>query len=311
MDDKIALLIEETGCEPSEAELALSLSGFDVPRAVRLLERMLKNILVLSGKFRDPARGVFGLFLAVLDVKTASPLRTRALLSLDPAVHAEDLAQDWFDFERQIYGLRLGEGSLLEESLSLEHGLLERLRVLPRRKKRVIEEGPLEAASREAASILRALLDAPDAPVILMRKLISLSHYRELKGRKTQAAKRRPSSAAARESEILVLDVRMTENSQGVPARELRSGDIVWVSITDHRDVAQYLARLLGAVRDGAPSPIEAAVEAVEAVSRGVLVRVRLSGEVCGDAMLSSSARIHCLRQTRFYSGDGLTMDEK
>ncbi len=301
MKDKIALIIEETGCDPSEAELALSLSGFDVPGAVRLLGRMLKTILVLSGKFREPARGFYGLFLAVLDVKSAAPLRVRALLSLNPAIHTVDPEQDWFDFERHLYGLRLGEGSLLEESLSLEHGLVERLRALRPHSRSAFEEGSLEEASMETAAILRSLLGAAEASVVLVRKLISLSHYRELKARKAPVSKRRNVAAAAKTPELLVLDVRLVEDPQGVAARDLRASDTVWVSITDSRDIAQYLAKLLGAARDGAPSPIEASVEAVESVNRGVLVRVRLSGEVCGDAMLSSSSRIQCLRQTRFY----------
>ena len=75
MQDKIALLMEETGCDRGEAELALELCGFELEAAVKAIPRLLKNILVLKGRFFDPEQPRFAALLAKLDeiIKALKP----------------------------------------------------------------------------------------------------------------------------------------------------------------------------------------------------------------------------------------------
>src|SRR5687768_6010354 len=119
MQDKIALLMEETGCDRGEAELALEMCGFELEEAVRALPRLLKNIAVVKARFVHPERDRFGLLLAVLNTKSCAVLRARAVVSFNPAVYAASLEKDWFEFEKYLYGCRLWEGSLQAESFEI------------------------------------------------------------------------------------------------------------------------------------------------------------------------------------------------
>ena len=114
--DNIALLMAETGCDQAEAELALEMCGYEVELAVKAIPRLLKNIVVLKGKFIAPELNQFGLLLVILNIKTRKLVRSRAVLSYNPAVYAVSLDRDWFEFEKHLYGCRLWEGSLQTES---------------------------------------------------------------------------------------------------------------------------------------------------------------------------------------------------
>ena len=91
--------------------------------------------------------------------------------------------------------------------------------------------------------------------------------------------------------ELLVLKVTLESDPSGMPAAELRAGDVVAATISDKRDIAKYLAKFFGGHSDHGPVPIPAPVEAIEAAPtpasgepQALLVRVRFSAGVCGDA---------------------------
>ena len=302
MLDKIALLVDETGCDPSEAELALAMCGFEVSKAVRLLEQMLHNILVLSAKFADFSRTFYGLFLAAFDVKASSLKRLRLVASFNPAAYTADLESDWFDFEKQIYGLRLREGSLIDESLSLEQALAARLRNIPPGTIKQWVNQSDEKISSVLEEDLKAAARSSHIQLKVKKLLINLGHYRSLKipaSRAQVPSPQDPESGdenAARPSDPLVLGVSLLEDPAGVSSKNLRSADTVWASITDSRDIAQYVARLLGNVRNQGTSPLEVPVEAVEAVPEGVLIRVRFSSGICGDVLMHPDTRLAARR---------------
>ena len=89
-----------------------------------------------------------------------------------------------------------------------------------------------------------------------------------------------------------------------MPAAELHAGDLVAATIADNRDIAKYLAKFFGGHSDQGPVPIPAPVEAIEAAPEPVagepqalLVRVRFSAGVCGDAEVASQARLRAVRK--------------
>ncbi|MEK9145364.1 MAG: hypothetical protein AAB339_07130, partial [Elusimicrobiota bacterium] len=106
------------------------------------------------------------------------------------------------------------------------------------------------------------------------------------------------SQAGRRPSEPLVLRVALEPSPEGVEAGGLKSGDAVYASITDGRDVARYLARLLGSAAaegggEGASAPISVPVEATsKAFDGSVLFRVRFSAGLCGEVSLPRDIRL-------------------
>src|SRR5439155_6607012 len=98
--------MEETGCDQGEAELALEMCGYRVEEAVKTIARLLRNIVVIKGKFMHPDSSQFGLFLIILNIKALDLLRCRAVLSFNPEVYSVGLEKGWFEFEKFLYGCR-------------------------------------------------------------------------------------------------------------------------------------------------------------------------------------------------------------
>lgn len=305
MKDKIKLLMEETGCERGEAELALEMCGYEVEEAVRRIPRLLRDICAIKGKFVLRAENRHGLFLVVLNLKSRAVLRSRAILSYDPAVHAVSLDEDWFAFEKHLYGCRLWDGSLPQESLEVEQALGAAFRAVePALFERL--RGPAgDEAAEAAAAPLRALFREPGLSVSAKKDILDLGQFQSLRQGPAPAARKPPRTPVPSE-DLLVLKIELEDDPEGTAAGELRAGDMVWARVTDKRDIAKYLARLFGGMTDGRPVPIEAPVEAIEAARDGWMARVRFSVGVCGDVELDPGRRLRAARSgaTRD-AGDG------
>lgn len=293
MHDKIALLMEETGCDRGEAELALEMCGYEVEKAVQAIPRLLKNIAVLRGKFIAPEQNQFGLLLVVLNLKSRTLLRARAVLSYNPAVYTVALDKDWFEFEKDLYACRLWEGSLQNESQDIEQrlGACFRGAVVP---------AQAEEVSQLVAESLKPLFAGGNLRLSVVKEVLDLGSFQSLRSNLEAIPPGKPDGAVqagGRAEEPLLLKIVLEEDPEGPGAAELRAGDIVSAQIHDSRDIAQYLARLLGGYSEKGPQGIAAPVEAIESGPAGPLVRVRFAVGVCGDAALGPSSRVKLVRK--------------
>lgn len=295
LDEKVVLLMEETGCDRVQAESALALSGYEVAEAVKTIARLLRHIVVLKGKFMHPEAGQFGLVMVIVNIKSGEVLRSRAVLSFNPAVYQAALDKDWFEFEKHLYGCRLWEGSLQTESLEIETALAEHFRAQPPAAIHALGREDGGDAGPEISGLLRELFGAPGLKLRLKKDILDLGQFQSLSAapaRAREGARARPSKA----QEMLVLKVGLEPDANGIAASELRAGDMVSARIVDSRDIAQYLAKLFGAYTEGGLVPVLAPVEAVEAGPEGLLARVRFSVGVCGDAVIDPEARLKVVR---------------
>ncbi len=303
MKDKIELLMEETGCDRGEAELALEMCGFEVEEAVRQIPRLLRDICALKGKFVRPAMNQHGLVLVVLNLKTRQVLRARAVMSYDPAVCSIGLEEDWFAFEKHLYGCRLWDGSLPAESLEVEQRLVAHFRgAEPALFDRLRDDA---GGGDGLASELRAHFRDPELSLKLKKDILDLGQYRSLRKSPAPAARKgRSESRTPPPEDLLVLKISLEEDAEGIAASDLRAGDMVFARITDGRDIAQYLARLFGGLTAQGPVPIEAPVEAVETADGGALARVRFAIGVAGDVVVPSDRRLKAARGAARGGGD-------
>jgi hypothetical protein len=295
MQDKIALLMEETGCDRGEAELALELCGYRVEEAVRTIGRLLKNIAVIKGKFREPGASQFGLFLVILNLKTSSLLRCRAVLSYNPAVFAVPLDKDWFEFEKFLYGCRLWEGSLPAESLELEKSLTNLFRRSPPAALDHLNRDETAALETDVSRLLGMFFRSTNLKLQLRKDILAVGEFQSLA--RGAAGERQSHRRAPKGEEQLVLKIELEPEAAGMAASEMRVGDMVQARIVDTRDIAQYLSRVFGGHSDRGSVPILAPVEAIEASASGeMLARVRFSVGVCGDAKVSREERFKVVR---------------
>lgn len=307
MKDKIDLLMEETGCDRGEAELALEMCGYEVEEAVRQIPRLLRDICALKGKFVLPSANQHGLVLVVLNLKSRKVLRARAVMSFDPAVCAIGLDEDWFAFEKHLYGCRLWDGSLPAESLEIEQRLAAHFRAAPPEEFDALRQLDGEGAVETVAAPLRAYFRDPRLSLRLKKDILDLGQFQSLRKAPAPSARRdKPAPRAAPPPEdLLVLKIQLDEDAEGVAASELHAGDLVSARIVDGRDIAQYLARLFGGLTASGPVPIEAPVEAIESVEGGVLVRARFAVGVAGDGVVPADRRLRAARGGAHGRGDG------
>lgn len=306
MKDKIELLMEETGCERGEAELALEMCGYEVEEAVRQIPRLLRDICALKGKFVLPAANQHGLALVVLNLRTRKVLRARAVMSFDPAVCAIGLEEDWFAFEKHLYGCRLWDGSLPAESLEIEQRLVAHFRAAPPETFDRLRESDSDAVAELLAAPLRAHARDAGLSLRLKKDILDLGQFQSLrKAPAPSARKDKPAPRTPPPEDLLVLKIALEEDPDGVAASELRAGDLVSAKIVDGRDIAQYLARLFGGLTASGPTPIEAPVEAIESVDGGVLVRARFAVGVAGDGVVPPDRRLRAERGGAHGRGDG------
>lgn len=294
MQNKIALLMEETGCERGEAELALQMCSYVVEDAVRSIGRLHKNIVVVKGRFILTDSSQFGLVLLVINIKTRSLLRSRAVLSYNPAVCGVGLDKEWFEFEKFLYGCRLWEGSLPPESLEIERRLTA---LFAQGDDEIFERAavqePAEPLAEDISRTLKAALRATSLNLRIKKDILDLGQFQALRN-DPEAALRMPTQVVhmpTADAQMLVLAVSFEEDANGKPAAQLQAGDIVAARIEDPRDIAQYLARLFGGRSKGSAG-IAVPVEAIETGVEEIVVRIRFSAGICGDGTLKQSARV-------------------
>jgi hypothetical protein len=304
--DRIEILMEEIGCDRGEAELALEMCGYDIEEAVRQIPRLLRDICALKAKVILPGADRHGLVLVVLNLKSRKVLRSRAVMSYDPAVCAIELEEDWFAFEKHLYGCRLWDGSLPAESLEVEQLLIAHFRAADPAVFERLRERPSEELIEDLAAPLRAHFRDGALSLRLKKDILDLGQFQSL--RKVPAPSERRDKRPTRtppEEDLLVLKIALEEDIGGVPASELHAGDLVSARIVDGRDIARYLARLFGGLTAQGPMPIEAPVEAIESVKGGVLVRARFAVGVAGDVVVPAERRLKAVRGTAPDRDDG------
>lgn len=294
MKGRIELLMEETGCERGEAELALEMCGYDIEEAVRQIPRLLNDICALKGTFIVPGASRHGLVLIVLNLRTRSLLRGRAVMSYDPAVCAAKLDEDWFAFEKYLYACRLWDGSLPAESLEVEQIISAAVRAADSSAFDRLREPGADAFSADLARALRDHFQDPGLRLKLQKDILDVGQFRSL--RKAPPPQSRPDRAAPSPEDLLVVRTALEDDESGISVHELHVGDVVWARIVDTRDIAKYLARLFGGLTSAGPVSIEAPIEAIETVGDQALVRARFAIGVAGDCLVDPRRRVKASR---------------
>lgn len=285
MRDKVTLLMEETGCDRGEAELALELCGYDLESAVQAVPRLFQNIAVLKGRLLLRAESLYGLWLVILNLKDRTLLRARAVVSYNPAVFSSELDRHWFEFEGRLYACRLWVGTMQPRSQEIE-GLLAEYFDSARAEAFYAEGGGEQRALADLRESLETRLG--DVELQVQRDVLDMGQFREVQPRPEGRPRRRPSGSPG----PLVLKVALEPDPEGPAAGELKAGDLVYASIIDGRDIARYLARLFGAREGEETRPMQAPVEAIERQASGLLIRIRFSAGLCGDVLVPPDIRL-------------------
>jgi hypothetical protein len=333
LPDKIQLLMEEASCDRAEAELAMSLVGYDLEKAIRTIGTLLRHIVVIKGKFVEVHQNLHGLLLLIADTRRELFIRARAVVSYNPALFETGLRPHWYDFERSIYAARLGEGALQQVSQDLERSFIERLEA----RRGDFFSALKSPAQRDLPAVLRDGFSASFPRGVqsdFVPEVIDWNQFRRfpIKGEErthgemgpSRGAGALPSKAVGPPGELPLCDKPKEKEKQGWGdlggdprahgagetlriemdavtdpsgplARDVREGDRMTVLLTDGRDIAHYIAKLFGAMTEKGPRPFDAPVETIQLEKGRVRFHVRLSSGILGLVEAAETTRVHVL----------------
>jgi hypothetical protein len=289
MDEKILLLMEETNCDQAEAELAMELANYDLEKAVKTIRSILRNIIVTKGKFIITGKNIYGLFIMILDKRFQSVIRLRCVTSYNPMIYEYDLDTEWDQVERLIYRCRLIEGSILSFARNVEDHFNRTIDLnkdkffkalnaknFPRIKELFTDNFPL---------------GVPE--ILLATEEINLAAYQD-GSNKAEPEKMTDISSTHMELTKIVLEVSLSEDRNGKKASSLSKGDIVLAQITDSREIAKYLTRLLCSK---APNFLPVSIEEIKAEDSEIEVSLHFTPRIVGSARLKANTRVKVLKE--------------
>jgi hypothetical protein len=278
MQENARLLMEETGCEQGEAELALELAGNNLEKAVRTIGSLLRHIAAVKGKISFPGKNLYGLLLIVVNSKTREILRLRTVLSYNPALYEQGLETDWYTLEKRIFSYRLDEGSLPD----LTQGMERKIRASLMEHKDILVKCAIADLERHMVEFF-----APDVVELrLSSEELNLRQFRQMPDK--SAAPSEPQPRSDGDPGAVCLQVDLMEDKNGREASRLAEGDTVMAYIIDPRDIAHYLAHLIGGRRDGTMIPLPATVKQAAVRTAESEIRVYFAPGIVGVARVKN-----------------------
>ena len=285
MQEKIRLLMEETGCEQGEAELALELADNDLEKAIRTIESLLRHIYALKGKFFFTLKNLYGFLMVVVNKKTQEILRLRMVVSYNPALYENSPSMDWYALEKLIFSYRLDEGSLPDFTQEIEQKmqayLVSRRDILVR------------CDTAEMGNLFNEFFSPDKVNISLVVEELNLAQFRQMPS--NDSAPSAKVAAPENEPGAVWLQVDFVEDKNGREASRLVEGEVVLSQITDTRDIAHYLAHLIGGRREGELIPMPAVIKKLSAGKDESEAHVYYAPGIMGIAHLKSEFRVRVL----------------
>ncbi len=298
MKSKERIIVEEIGCDEEQAKLSLRESSDNLQKAIKSIASTFKFIGVIKGKFICEDINMYGLFIVIVNLRKEIIIRQAAVVTNNPAIYENDMGLTWHIFEKRLYALRLHEGSLHETTSKFEQNLNRQIR---KNHKQIFFQLVREKKAGELAELLKSgiskSLPGASNRLVLEIEELSLSQFRELSDKSVSVTeKKNDNNNSGRE---LTLETELAEcNDDGdfVEADKLKENDTVLVSITDNRDTAQYLSKLLGGRKRDSIIPLAATIQKVDCEGNNLTVDMRFGPGITGRALVNKKTRVRIVK---------------
>ncbi|MDR0822416.1 MAG: hypothetical protein LBN20_01360 [Endomicrobium sp.] len=262
----IQLLMEDTGCEQDEAEIALSLSDNNIKKAVEKITVFLKVISVFKIKIIFPQESIYGLIHIVINKKLFQILRFNIVFSHNPAIYEISSQMNWVSFEKAVFSARLSEGVMEDYTKSIEEPFKQYLN----------EE--LQSAKFPSDDLIQNFFAPSLVKTEMMKEELNLSQFKKLSADSGQNSGMY--SSAHKNFGVLRLEAQICKDEEnGVSAKKLSAGDAVLSLITDKRDIAHYLIHLIGS---SGLNPIPAQIKDISEKNDEIEIHLQYTPSVIG-----------------------------
>jgi hypothetical protein len=281
--DRLQLLIEETGCEQAEAEIALSLSG-NIEKAIYMIGLLLKFIIVFKIKLIFPKENIYGLIHIAVNMKTHDILRFSMIFSHNPGIYEISANIDWFSFEKAIFSARLDAGAMEKYTQTIEENL--KLHMQQSVKKNNV------ISKKEILTMIENFFQPVIAEMEIVNEELNLTQFKKLPD---YNIKQNKISFAGYDLGFVKLDVKILEDFNGKLTEKISESDTVLSLITDKRDIAHYLAHLIGGRKNGIMIPLPAMVKKIYSKNNNFEIYLYYAPSITGLAKIKSGIKLKVL----------------
>lgn len=286
-EEIITELVASTGCDRSLAGMLLKFTGWDLDGARRIIEAVPKDIFALKMKFITQVTGFFGALFLSYDDKNREIKRYIAVVTDDKEIGRINIEKHWTEFEEELYshartkkidGLKvdqLKKRMVGEEFISRLANVLKVGRPVKKELLTNILVDELYNIFTDTNIAVKFNIEMTDA--FELNKGKEALQLGDITGEDlnpeevdTDIEKRERRERAEQSLIVLSVDPVLSPVS-GTSIQDLEFGDEIQVRISDERDIADYLAELLGAKVDSIRVPIFTKIIEVKELETGDL----------------------------------------
>jgi hypothetical protein len=297
MEHPVRMLIENMGCEEGSARLALAVCDNNIDEAMKNFESLMNDVLIVKAKFKSNITGVSGLFILIVNVSEKQIIRLGVIVTNDSSVYDSDLNGNWFVFERKIYTIRLGnKGSLQNATQEIEQHLFNNLQDdLGKSFFDVLKNSDFKDTKSFLYDLISKVQFLPKLKLDI--KIDKMTRpYNKINKSKPIAYLKDDDTLQSGSQIELEVNLSKGEKKNSIPANLLIKGDMVMAEVIDERDVATYISRLLGGLKQDKYVPLFSVVESLSSEKDCMLVKVRFSPGITGLAYVQPNDYIRIVR---------------
>lgn len=286
-EELLTELVTSTGCDRALAGMLLKFTGWDLEGARRIIEAVPKDICALKLKFITQITGFFGALFMSYDEKKRVIKRFIAVITDDKDIGRIDVEKQWTEFEEELYshartkkidGLKVDQLKKRMTGDDFISKLANVLKVGRPVKKELLNSilvDELYNIFTDTNIAVKFDIEMTDAFELNKGKGISQAGNadgEELNPDEVDAEMEKQDQREKMEQSLIVLTVDpVLSPVSGTNIQDLEFGDEIQVRISDEREIADYLAELLGAKVDSIRVPIFTKIIEVKELETGDL----------------------------------------
>jgi hypothetical protein len=290
--------MEETGCDEGQAIVALESCNYDIAKSISKIFDVLRDIVVLKGKFRTFENHLFGMLTITADINRRDLLRTKVLVTYNPKVYETDISQNWYEYEKMLYTARLISGSIPDITLNIENVIMNELGGEYKGSFfSAIEDDNRTEIVDILEDILTRLIKTSSIDFDISSERLNMTQFRKISNHGQQMQTEfNFVNYKLNLSEPLSMEVKpLFTGKDGVRASLLSPGDDIFVYISDKRDIARYISGLLGGRMPAGDVAIPCKIQETARKNKEVEITVRLAIGVVGKAVVPERSLVKAL----------------
>jgi len=307
-------LVEKTGCDRFLAGMLLRFTGWDLDGAKRILEAVPKDIFTVKLKFITQITGYYGAFFFCYDEKEARIKRVIGVISDDREVGKIELATHWSKFEEILYDYaktKKVDGLKIEQLKNriMDNEFVTKLSTILK----VGEPVKGEVLNNFFVDELYNVITDTNIAVKFATEMTDAFELNkskdtlqaeggggeDLRPEEVDEEIERKSAQKRKDQSLIVLRVDpVLSPVSGTEIKELEFGDEIQVRITDERDIADYLAELLGGKVDSIRVPLfSKIIEVKELEGESIGVFTQFGPGIVGMFKVPADAKVVTKRE--------------